>query len=678
MKSKIFRITALTALTASLLWNIPSATALQSSMTYYVSPTGNDANAGTIKAPFKTLAKALSVLKAGNTLYIRAGTYTAPVSGWNFSKTGSARRPITITNYPGERVVLKANNRKSGNYIIKCLQTAPAVNHIRIVGTNINPRNFGGVISSKGIIMTGARLGIAPAIVAYNCDNWEVAGVDFIKVAYGIFQRKVDNGNTSADNWYVHDNRVYEYYRESGMQFNGNSNRIENNEIIKVTNDYNSPYGCQLLNLLGNNNTVRGNKLTRLSTIRCIGIFFEWDLADANLVENNIITGVANGITFYGGDNNVIRNNQITGEGTAFVVRSWANGATDYPCNFTDFMPLRSDVANPDWNYMYPHDCYSKGNRFEGNTVSGFIQFSSVSLPEPSNVFINSLTINSGILELPVTISTSGTLESAEINTVAPTEKISGNTVVEEVRTPEAIAVNSTLPTGISIYTDIDSDALFVGEPGMVTISLNGVPAEGIAGVEFACTYAADQISIRNIQIGQIFGVDSTIIYDSPQSGSFIFSATANNGIVINADGIAFTFTVSIVQPGSSSIDCKVDILNNAGLLESIPSVPDSMSIIIFSIPAVPSIFVPALTGQVIASKPITITLINPDGTLAVTATTNPDGSFSINVPAGTYTVIASAEGHLTVQGSIMMVEGATTTLGAITLPVDNMDTSDQ
>lgn len=323
------------------------------------------------------LASAMSAATSGTIITIRGGTYNAPATGWQVANGG-----VTLTNYPGEQVVLHQSRMdKSGNYIIKCLQSSPAVDGNKILGSDVN--------GQKGIVMRGVTGAIAPAIVAYRCDNWEVSGVEFRGVGYAIFTRKVDNGNASADRWYVHDNLVSDYYRESGMQFNGNGNRIENNEIVKLTADYNSPFGCQLLNLLGNNNIVRGNHLERVDqSIRCIGIFFEWDLADNNLIENNKITGVVNGMSFFGGDNNIVRNNQLSGADTAFVVRSWADGVTAYPCNFSDFMPLEGDLASPDWSYMYPHDCRSKGNRFEGNTVSGFATLSRVDLPEASNIFV--------------------------------------------------------------------------------------------------------------------------------------------------------------------------------------------------------------------------------------------------------------------------------------------------
>ncbi len=42
---------------------------------FYVSPTGNDSNAGTQAAPWKTLAKATSTVASGNTIHVNAGTY---------------------------------------------------------------------------------------------------------------------------------------------------------------------------------------------------------------------------------------------------------------------------------------------------------------------------------------------------------------------------------------------------------------------------------------------------------------------------------------------------------------------------------------------------------------------------------------------------------------------------
>ena len=74
--------------------------------TYYVSPSGNDANAGTMDTPWKTLTYAASKLTAGDTLYIRGGTYQEKV---NFSVSGTSSQLIKILAYPGETPVIDGN-----------------------------------------------------------------------------------------------------------------------------------------------------------------------------------------------------------------------------------------------------------------------------------------------------------------------------------------------------------------------------------------------------------------------------------------------------------------------------------------------------------------------------------------------------------------------------------------
>jgi MYXO-CTERM domain-containing protein len=74
---------------------------------YYVATTGADSNAGTMDSPFGTLQKAASTAAAGDTVWIRGGTYmvTTPASsgaGINFSKSGTASANINYFAYPGE------------------------------------------------------------------------------------------------------------------------------------------------------------------------------------------------------------------------------------------------------------------------------------------------------------------------------------------------------------------------------------------------------------------------------------------------------------------------------------------------------------------------------------------------------------------------------------------------
>jgi len=70
-----------------------------------VSPTGDDANPGTLERPFYSLAKAVATARAGTTILLRGGTFkyksTIPLSA-----SGSAAQPIRIWAYGVEKPVL--------------------------------------------------------------------------------------------------------------------------------------------------------------------------------------------------------------------------------------------------------------------------------------------------------------------------------------------------------------------------------------------------------------------------------------------------------------------------------------------------------------------------------------------------------------------------------------------
>ena len=83
---------------------------------YYVAPGGNDANAGTMDAPFASLQKAVNVAVAGDTVWIRGGTYKIATpatsgAGINFSKSGTSdSNRIKYWAYPGEKPLFDFTN----------------------------------------------------------------------------------------------------------------------------------------------------------------------------------------------------------------------------------------------------------------------------------------------------------------------------------------------------------------------------------------------------------------------------------------------------------------------------------------------------------------------------------------------------------------------------------------
>ncbi|MBN1765187.1 MAG: right-handed parallel beta-helix repeat-containing protein [Sedimentisphaerales bacterium] len=80
---------------------------------YYVSPTGNDNNIGTINSPFKTIGKAVGLVAAGDTIYLRGGqhNYSNKIS---ISKNGSSGNLITLRAYQDEVPVLDFTGTSTG------------------------------------------------------------------------------------------------------------------------------------------------------------------------------------------------------------------------------------------------------------------------------------------------------------------------------------------------------------------------------------------------------------------------------------------------------------------------------------------------------------------------------------------------------------------------------------
>lgn len=79
---------------------------------FYLAPNGSDNNSGTIDKPFKSLKKLWTVIKPGNLVYLRGGTYAYDVSQNLSGKNGTAGNLIKIWAYPGETPVIT----KTSNY----------------------------------------------------------------------------------------------------------------------------------------------------------------------------------------------------------------------------------------------------------------------------------------------------------------------------------------------------------------------------------------------------------------------------------------------------------------------------------------------------------------------------------------------------------------------------------
>lgn len=180
--------------------------------TYYVNGSnGNDSNQGTLDNPWKTIGKANSTLQAGDTVYIRKGTYNQTIRP---SKSGTQGNYITYARYDNEEVIITGVTDGAD---------LRARNYIAIDGLSIiKPSNFGVNIQNNSgsyhhIIVKNCYL--------YGANGWTnlyMKRVSYSKILNNTFESYCNNGSggPTGDHTSVRDGSSYNlfegnYYGES-------------------------------------------------------------------------------------------------------------------------------------------------------------------------------------------------------------------------------------------------------------------------------------------------------------------------------------------------------------------------------------------------------------------------------------------------------------------------------
>lgn len=130
--------------TATVTIQLPS----RSGVTYYVSTAGNDTNAGSLAAPWRTIQHAANSVHAGDTVQVEGGTYNEIVT---MKTSGNATQGyITFTNYPGQSPIVDGTGLVAGGQT-GLFSLEGTFNYIVIQGFEI--RNFSS--SAKGKVPVG-------------------------------------------------------------------------------------------------------------------------------------------------------------------------------------------------------------------------------------------------------------------------------------------------------------------------------------------------------------------------------------------------------------------------------------------------------------------------------------------------------------------------------------------
>ncbi|MER6077360.1 sigma-70 family RNA polymerase sigma factor [Streptomyces sp. NPDC001833] len=98
---------------------------------YYVAPTGDDTNPGTLARPFATLTRAVAKARPGQTVALRGGTYH-PATTITLTSSGTTGHRITVSNYRDERPVFDGSGIPAGGTLI-----AQSGEHVTVQGIEI-------------------------------------------------------------------------------------------------------------------------------------------------------------------------------------------------------------------------------------------------------------------------------------------------------------------------------------------------------------------------------------------------------------------------------------------------------------------------------------------------------------------------------------------------------------
>jgi hypothetical protein len=131
-----------------------------SAATYYVAPTGNNSNPGTLEQPFATLARGQQAAAAGDTVYLRGGNYAfasnSAADGVLLNKSGSSGKLIKYWAYQAEIPIFDFSGMSAAARITGIRVTASWV-HLKGIEVKLVPQNLTTENESWGIYNLGSN-----------------------------------------------------------------------------------------------------------------------------------------------------------------------------------------------------------------------------------------------------------------------------------------------------------------------------------------------------------------------------------------------------------------------------------------------------------------------------------------------------------------------------------------
>jgi hypothetical protein len=196
---------------------------------YYVATTGSDANRGTFTRPWRTIRKAADTLQAGDTVYIRAGTYRERVLPQN---SGSAGQYITYAAYRGETVTIDGSGIAVPEY--SGLFDLAGRSYIVVSGLRVMNSNQFGILAdgSSEVLIKGNytyHTGTS-GIAAWGSDHVVIDGNKVELACYNGMQECISVADTNA--FEVRNNEVLDCRKEGiDAKYGASNGKIYRNYV---------------------------------------------------------------------------------------------------------------------------------------------------------------------------------------------------------------------------------------------------------------------------------------------------------------------------------------------------------------------------------------------------------------------------------------------------------------
>jgi parallel beta-helix repeat protein len=196
--------------------------------TLYGSPTGNDANPGTLASP-KTLRGAITAAAAGDVVFLRGGTYSI-TGNLIISNIGTLADPIIIESYPGELAIWDGSAEAEGSWAERWVTG----NFLRI--RNIEVRGFprtGLTVEGSDNIFDGLHVhdNRSSGLYIYSGAG---PGTDETKGSRNIIRNCVVHDNSDAglfDDGYANGNNA------DGISINSGADNIIEHNLVYLNSD---------------------------------------------------------------------------------------------------------------------------------------------------------------------------------------------------------------------------------------------------------------------------------------------------------------------------------------------------------------------------------------------------------------------------------------------------------